>query len=623
MSWLADNLLIGTVAAGVVFALCRVLRPRPALAHVLWLLVLVELVCPPLVMWSLPAELVGASPAPAVDPAMLALLLPALAAEPQPAPFPWETLLVAVQLAGSFVVLVAMVLGFARVHALAKQAVGTPAWLEREVHALAARLGTEVPRVTVVPGIGSAFVLSTGRPRLFWPSELATDADLPRVRSVLAHELAHIRRRDHWVAWLEMLALVALWWNPLVWLARAKLRHHAELACDAWAVWAVPAGRIAYAGALIDALDRDSQAVVAVPVLGARPGARRAFEKRLHMILREDVPRRLSRWTVVPVLALSLAVVSGFTIAQDRGHRDDRSASKLERDIRAEVLRKVNQELREKLGADFEVERLGDVSRAVRRYVREKESKQRERVVKERRKSREKRARPAPQGRRTVRDEIRAGMREGIEEARREIRKDKDLRALGLTGEVEKLLDGILGQGEVDLGGFIGKAMQAGWKMARKEIRNDRDLQELGIADDVEKFIEGLLGDHEVQQGLQGLIHKAMRGGLRKARAEIENDPDLRRLGISGEVGGLIDGLLGGGKGKGDLGGSLERIIERAMQIGLRDAGGHAGRGERRVERERRRSDRDDKRRRLRRERDRERKRARDDERKKRVRIRV
>jgi len=49
---------------------------------------------------------------------------------------------------------------------------------------------------------------------------------------LIVHELAHVRRRDHWVGWLELLTGLLWWWNPLYWYARHQLRENAELACD-------------------------------------------------------------------------------------------------------------------------------------------------------------------------------------------------------------------------------------------------------------------------------------------------------------------------------------------------------------------------------------------------------
>ena len=52
-----------------------------------------------------------------------------------------------------------------------------------------------------------------------WPAGLDCRLKGEGRRAVLAHELAHLRRRDHWVRRLEMVAAVFHWWNPLFWLA--------------------------------------------------------------------------------------------------------------------------------------------------------------------------------------------------------------------------------------------------------------------------------------------------------------------------------------------------------------------------------------------------------------------
>jgi beta-lactamase regulating signal transducer with metallopeptidase domain len=54
------------------------------------------------------------------------------------------------------------------------------------------------------------------------------------------------------VSWLEIPAAALAWWNPLFWWIRGRIRHYAELSCDAWAVWAYPADRRLFAEALID-----------------------------------------------------------------------------------------------------------------------------------------------------------------------------------------------------------------------------------------------------------------------------------------------------------------------------------------------------------------------------------
>ncbi|HWB05001.1 MAG TPA: M56 family metallopeptidase [Verrucomicrobiales bacterium] len=69
------------------------------------------------------------------------------------------------------------------------------------------------------------------RPRLMLPAEAET-WDREQLRSVLLHELAHIRRRDPEVQWLTQCACALHWFNPLVWLAAWRLHVERERACD-------------------------------------------------------------------------------------------------------------------------------------------------------------------------------------------------------------------------------------------------------------------------------------------------------------------------------------------------------------------------------------------------------
>jgi Flp pilus assembly protein CpaB len=146
-----------------------------------------------------------------------------------------------------------------------------------------------------------------------WPAELVDRSDAERARGVLVHELAHLRRRDHWVIWLEMVAACLWWWNPLFWYVRRRLRHSAELACDAWVVWALPEGRRAYAESLIDVVERSSRNRAVAPAWAAFGENRRYFERRLTMIYQAKVQRRLSRGGLLAIGLLALAVLPGWS----------------------------------------------------------------------------------------------------------------------------------------------------------------------------------------------------------------------------------------------------------------------------------------------------------------------
>ena len=76
--------------------------------------------------------------------------------------------------------------------------------------------------------VSSPFVLGIIKPRIYLPFNM-NEQDLEHV---VAHEQAHIRRKDHWWKPLGFLLLTIHWFNPLMWLAYVLLCRDIELACD-------------------------------------------------------------------------------------------------------------------------------------------------------------------------------------------------------------------------------------------------------------------------------------------------------------------------------------------------------------------------------------------------------
>jgi beta-lactamase regulating signal transducer with metallopeptidase domain len=347
--------LLGNTAAAAALALvvllvCRLFRPGPAVRHALWLVVVVKLLSPAGLFWSVPlpvaepsffaaddnagsvAAEVPALPTPAVEVSGEwvvtdgdADLLPAAAA-PVPAAasgkssaggrgIPAAWLLLAWG-AGAVVVAWRCWRRTTRFARLARR--GRPAGtsLERQVAELAALLGVRCPRVRVLERLSSPVVWGLFRPALLWPKGLQDRLSAEGRRAVLVHELAHLRRRDHWVRWLELAAAVVHWWNPLFWVARRQLRFHAELACDAWVTGTLPGARRAYAEALLEVCARSARAAAPSPAVGAGGDGRRDFQRRLTMIMSEKAPCRLAAWAKLGVVLLATAALPAWTLGQ-------------------------------------------------------------------------------------------------------------------------------------------------------------------------------------------------------------------------------------------------------------------------------------------------------------------
>ncbi len=97
--------------------------------------------------------------------------------------------------------------------------------------------------------VDSPFVLGIIRPVIYLPFHMS-EGDLSYV---VAHEKAHIRRRDHWWKPLGFLLLSVYWFNPVLWVAYILLCRDIEAACDEKVIREMDKdGRRAYSTALLN-----------------------------------------------------------------------------------------------------------------------------------------------------------------------------------------------------------------------------------------------------------------------------------------------------------------------------------------------------------------------------------
>ncbi|MBI5763949.1 MAG: hypothetical protein HZA51_10535 [Planctomycetes bacterium] len=185
-----------------------------------------------------------------------------------------------------------------------------PAHVQRMVADVAGVVGlTRAPDVTLVDNCISPMISCIGKRRLLLPAALWNELDDQGRRAVLFHELAHLRRRDHWVRWVESLISTAYWWNPLVWFVRNRVHTEAENCCDAWVTWLWPEGRSAYARALLKTTAFISEGRSPVPMVGIGMASVRArrFARRLTMVMTDNPRPRLSATGIAMAAILAAA----------------------------------------------------------------------------------------------------------------------------------------------------------------------------------------------------------------------------------------------------------------------------------------------------------------------------
>ncbi len=349
MIWmLSQHLVVCGLLALLVGVLCRLLKLSPATRHTLWFVVLLKVLLPLPIVWPwgvpMPTEMlakpisvpaVPRSTAPPIEiprmPQEFVVAIDEAAAHAAPVQtkateslissvwrwFDATRAVVLLWFVASAAIIGGQLYNHARFRRRMRLGNAPPEWLVHGVTEIGQKLGMEAPEVSVVDGAPSPCVYGLLKTKLIIPEALLEAVPCERWACILTHEFAHLKRRDHWVRWFELVTGGIWFWNPVYWIARRNLRANAELACDAWVVWALPEQRRVYAETLIDVseLIAKSPQPIAALGMGVR-GVRLDFERRLKMILHERNAQHMT-WKAGALAAL-LAITAMPAWTQDR-----------------------------------------------------------------------------------------------------------------------------------------------------------------------------------------------------------------------------------------------------------------------------------------------------------------
>ena len=135
-----------------------------------------------------------------------------------------------------------------------------------QLQALAGRLATRLhvpqPRLRLrISDRPLALTFGLRRPTLVLSTWMVEHFDRRELEAVLAHELAHIARRDYLVLWLATICRDAFCYLPTSWIAYRQLQSEKEVACDDLAI-GVTRSSLGLASALAKVWQ---QAIVAPP----------------------------------------------------------------------------------------------------------------------------------------------------------------------------------------------------------------------------------------------------------------------------------------------------------------------------------------------------------------------
>jgi len=344
ISWVGNALFFGTVLALLTWLALKLVgrRLHPALHGALWMIVLVKFLLPVGPSWSYSlASGVNAvskswhalsspdalQPTPSDPSPDLVLIDTKPAASPQAAvpntAFSWSQVPIAALIAAAYCVgaLIAIsirLMSYLRFAALCRAFPLANSATRAAVETACRRLGVRrLPAVHLSHDAPAPFIFGVFRPRLVLSQRHLHNAD--ELEAVILHEIAHLRRGDLIVRYLQWSAGTLLFFWPVVAWVNRRIDLAREHACDEWAL---RHGRLtagAYARCLLDAVHTASARRFTY-----RPAAMAAnvftVKRRIEMILESAPgPKRsaLGVPSILAALAWSGFVLTGVAVAED------------------------------------------------------------------------------------------------------------------------------------------------------------------------------------------------------------------------------------------------------------------------------------------------------------------
>ena len=176
-------------------------------------------------------------------------------------------------------------------------------WAGISVYRVRKQIREAVPdgEVWLCDRIDSPFIFGLFRPRIYLPSDLPESART----HVIAHERAHLRRRDHWWKPLGFGLLTVNWFNPALWLAYVLLCRDIELACDERVIQRfTDEEKKAYSAAILSC-SLNSRHITACPLAFGEVGVK----QRIKSVLSYKKP---AFWIVLLALLLTIILAAGL-----------------------------------------------------------------------------------------------------------------------------------------------------------------------------------------------------------------------------------------------------------------------------------------------------------------------
>ena len=219
-------------------------------------------------------------------------------------------------------------------------------------------------RIYLCDAISSPFILGVVKPHIYLPSGL----DEVQRQNVLAHEQAHLARRDHWWKPLGFALLAVYWFNPVLWLAYTLLCRDIELACDERVIRTMDESAVKTYSTVLLACSMPRKAVITCPLAFGEVGVKERVRNALHY-------KKPAFWVVAASVAVCVVVAVCFLT--DPEHETMKWAKNLRVDDVVRVELTIMPQATDKQYKDFNADEIAEavalINKSSGRYVRSME----------------------------------------------------------------------------------------------------------------------------------------------------------------------------------------------------------------------------------------------------------
>ncbi len=206
--------------------------------------------------------------------------------------------LAVISVTGTMVIWFLMISSFRRLNRILARAKDASAAEQEVLQQLVSRLQLQrSPRLVLVEATVSPMLWIGRRAKavIIVPRQLMGSLNSDELEHVLAHELAHWRRCDHWTSLFASIIVSLFWWNPFAWLARREMMAAAEASCDALAVRDCGGFRKSYASTLLRVSDFIQHDQPSLRLVGTTFGGTHAMTLRFRSLCDSRVASGISR----------------------------------------------------------------------------------------------------------------------------------------------------------------------------------------------------------------------------------------------------------------------------------------------------------------------------------------